>query len=130
MSLLFVGPAGDAAERTLEEVGRQVVLAVPSGTPLTELWGKTSGLSRQLIDQELTGAPHCLYFGHGDDDGLGDPLLVDDVNVGQLKGSIILALACCPPGPSVTMRSPGTGCSPTWASPGRSSSRCRRAAGC
>jgi hypothetical protein len=50
------------------------------------------------VDQAITAGPHpvhILYFGHARRTHLGDPtVLVDSATFPQLKGSLVLALAC------------------------------------
>jgi hypothetical protein len=94
MNVLFVGPGGDDVEEVLRDVGKQVRLAIPSSTVLNvaELWDTAA--DRKSVDTELSNNPHIMYFGHGYDDELGDPALVDSTNVSKASDRVILAMGC------------------------------------
>ena len=94
MTILFIGPGGDAAANSLRQVGLRVRQAVPkaSAQPVVELWDAAA--DRPKVDAELNDGPHVMYFGHGYEDALGDPPLVDSKNVGSASSRIVLAMCC------------------------------------
>lgn len=94
MNVLFVGPGGDDVANILRDVGQQVRLAIPAASPLNVVALWDSAADRAAVDAELANNPHIMYFGHGYDDELGDPPLVDDANVGKASGRIVLAMGC------------------------------------
>jgi hypothetical protein len=94
VTILFIGPGGDAPANRLREVGQRVRQAVPvsSAQPVVELWDAAA--DRPKVDAQLNDGAHVMYFGHGYEDALGDPALVDAKNVGHASARIVLAMCC------------------------------------
>jgi hypothetical protein len=93
--VLFVGPGGDPAADVLRNVGKQVRLVITGSVPglqIVELWDAAA--DRPGVDVELVNSPNVLYFGHGFEDALSDPALVDVGNVANAAGRIVLAMCC------------------------------------
>jgi hypothetical protein len=94
MRVLFVGPGGDPVAGVLRDVGKQVRLSIPTSNTATvvELWD--SAADRNNVDSQLAAGSHVLYFGHGYEDALGDPPLVDTNNIGGGAACVVLAMCC------------------------------------
>jgi hypothetical protein len=94
MSILFVGPARDRAEAVLRDVGERALQMLPARKRASTrvLWGAAA--DRSAVDRALVTGGHILYFGHGLEDRLGDPALLDDHNIAGAAGHVVLAMAC------------------------------------
>jgi len=92
VSVLFVGPGGDAVSDVLRDIGRKVRLDVRARGRIVELWD--SAANREDVDTQLDCGPNVLYFGHGFSDALSQPVLVDRSNIASASNRIVLALCC------------------------------------
>lgn len=106
MAVLLIRPEADAVEQVLSGVASHALSvapvpgaqslqpAPPPATPPTA----RQPLTRATVDQAITAANppvHILYFGHAQRRQLGDPaVLIDRATFPNLKGSLVLALAC------------------------------------
>jgi hypothetical protein len=88
MSRLFILTMSDEIERHMSEYwGRPLLDGGAHDLHVVE------NPSREDVEARLPGNTALIYFGHGFPDALGQPALVDLVNIGRMGGTVV-AVAC------------------------------------
>ena len=94
-TIVVVRPGADATEIALSSWAALVIAGVSggSGVVVTDLQGPAA--TRNAVDSRLQSSDVTLYFGHGLDDRLGDPIaLVDSVNISRASNKVVFGIAC------------------------------------
>ena len=93
--VLVIRPADDSSAVQVGAWGQAIRQKLPSGPMVSDLTG--AQVTRAAVDQALAWHPdHVLWFGHGQDDALvsSGSAVVDDANVRDLGGGVVVAIAC------------------------------------
>jgi hypothetical protein len=94
--VVVIRPNGDAVEGTLS-VWVDLLLPPGIGLPgvnvVTDLSSPTTATAAATQAACGTGDV-ILYFGHGSEDSLGDPKLVDTTTIASASGRTVVAIAC------------------------------------
>jgi hypothetical protein len=89
---MWIAPARDEIElHMLEKWGLPVIAAIEARTGVTPTRGDAS--DRRDLEDVLPASGDVYYFGHGTEDGLGMPTLIDRDNVGRIH-DMLVAVAC------------------------------------
>jgi hypothetical protein len=91
--VVVLRPSTDAVEKTL---AAWVDAVFPAGTILPGVAVLTlgNGTSAAAAQAACQGSDVVLYYGHGDETSLGDPVLVDDTTITCAQGATVIAIAC------------------------------------
>jgi hypothetical protein len=94
--VLVIRPEGDETERTLS-VWVDMLLPPGTGLPGITVVDDLQGAARATAPAVQARCPNgdiVLYFGHGAQASLGDPVLLDTATISAANRRIVIAIAC------------------------------------